>query len=118
MVGQNYQRGYNLEWRAKKMLEDKGWIAMRSPASRKEADIIAMKGNRKLLVQCKKTAGDNLYIYGLNPLLNLAKQHKAEPLLVYGFRYTPPFVMPVTDDKHKMKRSGDNLLFEEYLRKK
>ena len=114
----NYARGYQLEWKTKNMLEDKGWIAMRSPASKSEADLIAMKGDYKLFVQCKKTSKDSLYIYGLSDLLSLAKQHNAEPLLVYGFRYTPPFVMQVTADKHKMKRSDDNLLFEEYLRKK
>ena len=114
----NYARGYQLEWKTKKMLEANDWIAMRSPASRSEADLIAMKGYHKLFVQCKKTSKDNLYIYGLSDLLNLAKEHKAEPLLVYGFRYTPPFVLKITADKHKMKRSDDNLLFEEYLKKK
>ena len=114
---QNYARGYRLEWKTKKMLEKKGWIAMRSPASSTEADVIAMKEDFKLLIQCKKTTGDSLYVYGLRGLRNLAKEHNAKPLLVYGFGYTAPFVMEVTEDKHKIRRSGENTLFAEYLKK-
>ena len=45
----NYQKGYMLEWRCKKMLEERGWMALRSPASRDVADVFATKEGKSLL---------------------------------------------------------------------
>ena len=61
----NYKRGYALEWKVKKIMEESGYMVLRSPASKSDSDLIAFDKEHKFLVQCKKTGtkGKNLYIY-------------------------------------------------------
>lgn len=48
-----YQKGRNFEWRVKHYLEGKGYWVLRSPQSKSPADLVALKLNECLLVQCK-----------------------------------------------------------------
>ena len=112
----NYQKGYMLEWRCKKMLEERGWMALRSPASRDVADVFATKEGKSLLIQAKKTSKKALYVYGLNGLLETAKKYKAKPLLVYSFYYTPIYVKEVKNNNEKVLKKDEHLTLEEYLK--
>lgn len=111
----NYMRGYALEYRCKKALEDAGWLAMRSPASKKAADLIAIKAGKTLVIQCKKTAQDVMYVYGLDELIDMAKKHGAVPVLVYGFGRSSTYALEVLGGKYKLSKDDDNILFEEFL---
>ncbi len=53
-MNKNYLRGRRFEYAAKKYLEDKGWIVMRTAGSHGPFDIIAIKDGRILLLQLKK----------------------------------------------------------------
>lgn len=112
----NYKRGYSLEWKAKRILDDNGYMVFRSPASKSPADIIAFNKKRKLMIQCKKTSKDTMYIYELDALIKSAKQYGATPLIVYSLRYTPIYVKKVSSEKESFTRDGDNIGFERYLK--
>lgn len=114
----NYQRGYQLEYKTKKIFEDEGWLATRSPASHSPIDLYVMgKGkSRNLLVQCKTTSKDRLYIYELGELIEKAEENDAVPLLVYSLRYTPPYVMKVENEKVKLKREEEHKKLKDYLK--
>lgn len=112
----NYQKGYQLEYKTKKIFEDEGWLATRSPASHSPIDLYVMGKKKNLLIQCKTTSKDKLYIYGLGELIEKAKENEAVPLLVYSLRYTPPYVMKVENEKVKLKREEEHKKLEEYLK--
>ncbi|RLG21555.1 hypothetical protein DRN74_01480 [Candidatus Micrarchaeota archaeon] len=115
MVNVNYRRGYKLEYNSKKLLENAGWIVTRLPASKSPADLIAIKNGKTLLIQCKKTQKDSLYVYGLNTLREKAKKHGAIPVLVYGFGRSPAYAKRITGDKEKLKKSEKNTLLREFI---
>lgn len=114
----SYQRGYALEWKTKKLLEKKGYLVTRSPASKSESDLIAFDKTRKLLVQCKKTGkkGKNLYIYKLGELMKSAQKHGAKPLLVYSFYYSPIYAKEVTKDSEILRTGENHILLEKFLK--
>ncbi len=112
----NYQRGYSLEKRAVKILENNGWLCMRSPASKTAVDILAVKNDYKLLVQCKKTTKDKTYITGLGDLVRKAKKYSAIPLLVYSFTRTPPFAVEVRENSVKLERINKHVELDKYLK--
>ncbi len=114
----NYQRGYQLEYKAKKIFEEAGWLATRSPASHSPIDLYVMGKEKNILVQCKTTSKDRLYVYGLKELIETAKKNDAIPLLVYSLRYTPPYAMEVKDEKVKVKRDEEHKELKEYVTKK
>lgn len=53
MVNKNYRRGRRFEYEVKQYIEDRGWKAYRTAGSHGEADIIGIKDNVTLLIQCK-----------------------------------------------------------------
>jgi len=111
----NYQRGYSLEKRTTKTLEKHGWLCMRSPASKTAVDILAVKDDYKLLIQCKKTTKEKTYITGLGDLIKKAKKHSAIPLLVYSFTRMPPFVLEVKKPSIKLERINKHVKLDKYL---
>ncbi len=114
MRSMSYKKGYRFEYRVKRFLEERGWFTMRSPAS-KGVDIIAMKGDRKLFIQCKKSSRGYIYVHDLGPLIEAGKREHAEVLLVYGFERTPIYVKPITEDNVKIKKNDNHMKLEEYL---
>jgi len=113
----NYRKGYELEHRTKQFLEKNGWLAMRSPASKTPIDLMATKEGDSLIIQCKKTTkSENMYITGLDPLLELGKKHKTIPLLVYSFHRSPLYVKEVKKPKITVHRLEKHLELEKYLK--
>ncbi len=60
MVNKNYVSGRRFEYTIKKELQDQGWIAIRSAGSHSPFDIVAIKGNKILLLQLKKYQGGKM----------------------------------------------------------
>ena len=114
----NYKRGYNLEWKTKKILEENDYMVMRSPASKSESDLIAFDKQHKFLVQCKKTGtkGKSLYIYKLGDLVKSAKKYGAKPLLVYSFYYSPIYAKEITGDSEILKVDDRHIELEKFLK--
>ncbi|MEM0459881.1 MAG: hypothetical protein QXZ31_08410 [Thermofilaceae archaeon] len=48
----NYRRGRGFEYRVRSFLESRGWVVVRCSRSR-PFDLVALKGGRILLVECK-----------------------------------------------------------------
>ena len=48
-----YQRGRNFEYRVKKDMEKRGYLVLRSPASKSPVDLYCMKKNELVFIQCK-----------------------------------------------------------------
>jgi Holliday junction resolvase len=118
-MGTNYARGYVLEWKIKKILEKNGFLVFRSPASRDAADLFASKEGKSFLIQAKKTGvrgKDNMYIYGLEGLIDMAKEHRAKPLLAYSFYYSPIYVKEVSSGSLKLSKGGENLELDRFVR--
>jgi len=114
----NYKRGYALEWKTKKILEDNGYLVLRSPASKSKSDLIAFDKNHKLIIQCKKTGtkGKDLYIYKLGELVRTARKYGAKPLLVYSFYYSPIYAKEVRGDSEILKVGGAHIELEKFLK--
>ncbi len=115
MTNINYQRGYQLEYKAKKMFEEAGWMVTRLPASKSPADLMAFNKKTKIIVQCKKTKKDALYLYGLKAFIDIAEKHEAIALLVYGFGRTSPYVKLLNSEKIILKKNDENKLLKDYL---
>jgi Holliday junction resolvase len=114
----NYKRGYNLELKTKKIMEESGYMVLRSPASKSYSDLIAFDKDHKFLVQCKKTGtkGKSLYIYKLNDLVKAAKKYGAKPLLVYSFYYSPIYAKEIRTDSEILKADGKHIELEKLLK--
>lgn len=113
----NYKKGYNLEYRTKQVLERNGWLAMRSPASKSPIDLMATKDGSTVLIQCKKTtSSDSMSITELGPLVELAKKHKALPLLAYSFSGTPVYAKKVDCERVAVKRIDKHIELEKLLK--
>ena len=114
----NYKRGYNLEWKTKKIMEESGYMVLRSPASKSYSDLIAFDKKQKFLVQCKKTGtkGKNLYIYKLGELVKAAKKYGAKPLLVYSFYYSPIYAKEIMGDSEILKVDEKHVELEKLLK--
>jgi Holliday junction resolvase len=111
----NYAKGYNLEWKVKDALAKKGFLVLRSPASKSEMDIIALNKGEIYFIQCKKTGKNALYLYGLYPLVELARKYGAKPLLAYSLYYTPVYVKEVTGDSERILRDEKHRTLDEYF---
>lgn len=113
----NYKRGYSLEWKTKKIMEDFDYMVLRSPASKSFSDLIAFDKNNKFLVQCKKTGkkGKNLYIYKLGDLVKAAKKYGAKPLLVYSFYYSPIYAKEIKGDSEILKVDDNHTELGKFL---
>jgi Holliday junction resolvase len=118
MTTLNYKRGYNLEWKTKKILEENDYLVNRSPASKSSSDIVAFDKSNKFLIQCKKTGqkDKNLYIYGLTELVEQAKKYGAKPLLVYSFYYSPIYAKTIEGDSEILKVDGQHMELDKFLK--
>ena len=113
----NYKRGYNLEWKTKKIMEDNDYMVLRSPASKSNSDLIAFDRDHKFLIQCKKTGtkGKSLYIYKLGDLVKAAKKYGAKPLLVYSFYYSPIYAKEIKGESEILKVDDRHIELEKFL---
>ncbi len=114
-MANNYERGYQFEYRTKKIFEENGFLVTRSPASQSAADLYIMHGKNNYLAQCKTTKKDRLYIYELGELKEIAEENNAIPLLIYSFNYTPPYVKEVKKSKEKLKKDKDHKKLREFV---
>ena len=111
----NYRKGYLFERKTKLFLEDKGFLVIRSPASKSPYDLLAIKDNLKLFIQCKKTTKKYLYVYNLEDLIEISKREKGLPLLVYSFNRTPIYAKLVDDVSVKLKKDDVHILLAEFI---
>ena len=112
----NYKRGYALEYKTKKILEENGWFVIRSPASKTPTDIYATKDGENLFIQCKKTTKDKTYIAGLKSIIKQAKKYKATPVIAYSFNRTPIYAQKITEDKITLDKKAKNTTLKKYLK--
>lgn len=81
-MGTNYRRGRTFEYRAKRDLERRGYVVVRSAGSRTPADLVAGCQGRVLLVQCT-TSGRSKDEGDRARLREMAERFGAEPVLVW-----------------------------------
>ncbi len=111
----NYRKGYLFERKTKLFLEERGFLVIRSPASKSPYDLLAIKNNLKLFIQCKKTSKKYLYVYDLDGLIEISKREKGLPLLVYSFNRTPIYAMLIDEVPIKLKKDGEHKSLAEFL---
>ncbi len=111
----NYRKGYLFERKTKLFLEERGFLVIRSPASKSPYDLLAIKDDLKLFIQCKKTSKKYLYVYDLDDLIKISKKEKGLPLLVYSFNRTPIYVKLVDEVSVKLKKDDGHILLAEFL---
>ncbi len=104
----NYRKGYNLENKTQRLLERFGWDTFRSAGSHTAFDVLAIKDEVILKIQCKKTSSDKLYLYDL-----VAGKNN---LLIYSFNRTPIYVKEISEESMKLNKEDKHLKFENYLR--
>ena len=85
MGGRNYRKGRAFEYRVKHYLEKHGSFVVRSASSHGPADLVAMKGGKVLLVQCKMRG--NLSKVEKDELINAANLAGANCCLAYPNPY-------------------------------
>ena len=81
-MGANYKRGRTFEYRAKRDLERRGYVVVRSAGSRTPADLVAGREGRVLLVQCT-TSSQSKSQEDRARLREMAERFGAEPVLVW-----------------------------------
>ncbi|MFH0986608.1 MAG: hypothetical protein V1911_01010 [Candidatus Micrarchaeota archaeon] len=112
----HYKVGYQLEHRARKVLEKNGWLVVRSPASKSETDLFATKNGENLFVQCKKTMNDRMSISGMDEILAVSRKYKAVPVLAYSFKGSPVYAVEITKNSYSLRAQGrENQKLEKYL---
>ena len=78
-LGSAYERGRSGEYRVKGLLEDQGYLVIRSAASHTPIDLLAAKDGVRLAVQVKVKGG---FTKGeKEELLRWAKRFEAKPIL-------------------------------------
>jgi hypothetical protein len=84
-----YRLGYSFEVSCKGILERRGWLVIRSPASKSKVDLFAIHADyRPMLVQAKRTG--NIGSAEWNELWEIAQRHNC--LAVITYRETPKTV--------------------------
>ena len=79
MPNPNYEKGRRIGYAIKKKLEERGFLVVRSPASKGAFDLLAVApgGGRILLVSCK--ADGYVPPDELDRLLGIARKYRADP---------------------------------------
>lgn len=70
-MNKGYKKGYKFERDLKQHLEKDGWMVIRSGGSKKP-DLIAARGGKIIILECKVTAKDRVYV-DKNEVDNLKK---------------------------------------------
>lgn len=119
----SYRAGRRFEYRTRDIFRKFGYQCDRKAAS-SPYDLLVQKGGKTIfLVECKKT-GKNDYIYiskdDVTKLIVEARKQKAIPLVAYGFRRTPVFViepneLPKTNKMFKVAK-GENTPLSDFLK--
>ncbi len=76
-----YAKGAKLENQVREILEEDGWVAVRSAGSHGVIDVLGVKQNEKWFIQCR--VNGNLSQDERVELINLAVEHSAIPILAY-----------------------------------
>lgn len=89
----NYARGYAFERRVKLLLESMGYFVVRSSGSHGIADLVALRVDARLLIQCKRSGA--ISIAEWNELYDTCARIGAEPILAQmrGARGTVLYVL-------------------------
>lgn len=74
-----YKRGRNFEYRVKKDMEKRGYLVIRSPASKSPVDLYCMRKNELVFIQCKLHG--QIGVPEWNAFFNLSKSVGALPIL-------------------------------------
>jgi len=53
-MNKRYRQGVMFEYEVREWLKDRGWIVVRSAGSKTTIDLVAVRNNQTLLIQCKK----------------------------------------------------------------
>ncbi len=85
-VSKKYFKGYKLERKVKDMLERDGWYVIRSAGSKKP-DLIAAKDGKVVVIECKSTSKQTLYLdkKEVKNLIDVSKHFNAQPM--YAVKY-------------------------------
>ncbi len=85
-VSKKYFKGYKLERKVKDMLERDGWYVVRSAGSKKP-DLIAAKDGKIVVIECKATSKETLYLdkEEVKNLVDVSKHFNAQPM--YAVKY-------------------------------
>ncbi|ADG13450.1 Resolvase, Holliday junction-type [Methanocaldococcus infernus ME] len=115
-----YKRGYRFEIKLKEMLEREGYLVIRSAGS-KGVDLIAGKGSRLMIFECKATKKEMLYIdkEDVFKLLEYSRAFKAVPYIAVKFGKDILFFSPYNiEEKGKsfLVRVEEGLKFEDIVR--
>lgn len=119
----SYQAGRRFEYRARNVFRRCGYQCDRKAASSPYDLLVQKDGKTIFLVECKKTGKkDHIYISkeDIAKLVEESERQKATPLVVYGFRRTPVFVvepnnLPKTNKMFKVTK-GENKLLSDFLK--
>lgn len=76
---QAYKRGRNFEYRVKKDMEKRGYLVLRSPASKSPVDLYCIKRNELVFIQCKLHG--QIGVSEWNAFFNLSQSVGALPIL-------------------------------------
>lgn len=74
-----YQRGRNFEYRVKKDMEKRGYLVLRSPASKSPVDLYCIKRGELVFIQCKLRG--QIGVPEWNEFFTLSKSVEALPIL-------------------------------------
>ena len=77
--GKAYQRGRDFEYRVKKDMEKRGYLVLRSPASKSPVDLYCIKRNGLVFIQCKLHG--QIGVDEWNEFYRLCESVKAAPIL-------------------------------------
>jgi Holliday junction resolvase len=78
----NYRRGARFEYQCRDELMEAGWFVIRAAGSHGAADLVALRGNDVLLIQCK-VGKDLLSAKDRMILVGLSRITVAKPVLAY-----------------------------------
>ncbi len=101
----SYRKGYKFEWEVRKFLEERGYYVIRSAGSKKP-DIIAGKGYEVLVIECKYTSKNKLYISKdeVKNLLFVADMFNAKPFFLVK-KKNKGFFFVTLDDMEELGES-------------
>jgi len=103
-----YRHGRQFEYQVRDHLRKVGFFALRSPASKSPIDLIAVRPNEVLLVQCKRHG--ELGIKGWNDLFDLAKSCGATPILASKPHFRGVLYEKLIDRKDGSKRAQPKII--------